>query len=353
MLSFVKVSILITLRASMQTIGREKNKPKKVLVIRFSALGDLVLITPVLRALKEQVGAEVHVITKDVFKPLLLPNPHVDKIWTIGEGMPAVITQLQAEKFDHVLDLHKNLRSLRIRLALWRVPVSSYHKANWAKWLMVHFKINRLPGDHIVERYLAAAHSLGVKPDGRGLDFYIPEKQKINLNELGLVSDAYTALVIGAAHFTKRLPIEKLLEITGQIPGKVVLIGGPAEKETGLELQKAYPGKVLSTCGVFSLMGSASMVEQSHAVIAHDTGFMHIAAALRKPVVAIFGGTLAEYGFWPYYGNEPIPFQNVEVANLPCRPCSRFGRGDCPKGHFKCMMEIRPEQVVQAWQEIQ
>ena len=337
----------------MQSIGKEKNNVKKVLVIRFSALGDLVLITPVLRVLKLQAGMEIHVITKDAFRPLLLPNPYVDQVWTIRNGLKEVIPALKAERFDHILDLHKNLRSLRIRLALWTVPATGYFKANWAKWLMVHLKIDRLPGNHIVDRYLGAARALAVQPDGRGLDFFIPEEHQVNVRTLGLEPFTYTAFVIGAAHFTKRMPEEKLLEVIGKIPGKVVLIGGPAEKDAGIVLQGAFPDRVIAACGSFSLMGSASLIRQAKVVVAHDTGFMHIAAALRKPVVAIFGGTLAEYGFWPYYGDESIRYRNVEVTDLPCRPCSRFGRGDCPKGHFNCMNGIPANQVVQAWQEVQ
>lgn len=343
---------MITLRATMGNIATEKKSSLKVLVIRFSALGDLILITPVLRVLKTQLNAEVHIITKEAFGSLLTPNPYVDRVWTIGTELSASIKKLKAEKFDHLVDLHKNLRSLRIRLALWHVPVTGYQKANWAKWLMVHFKIDRLPDNHVVDRYLKAVARLGALPDGRGLDIFLANDQEVNLSGLGLAVNGYTALVIGAAHFTKRMPPDKLQEVIARLPGKVVLIGGPAEMETGNRLAQSDPDRIINTCGRYDLQGSASLVHQAHSVIAHDTGFMHIAAALRKPVVAIFGGTLAEYGFWPYYGKEKVAWQRVEVEGLSCRPCSRFGRADCPRGHFKCMRNIPAGQVIQAWQQV-
>ena len=147
----------------------------KILIIRFSSIGDIVLTSPVIRCLKLQTGSEIHYLTKQPFVALLKNNPHVSKVFAIDKSVGEVLPALRREKYDYIIDLHHNLRTFILK---WRLPfVKSYafKKLNFEKWLLTNFKINRLPKTHIVDRYLETVKSLGVKNDGQGLDFFLPE----------------------------------------------------------------------------------------------------------------------------------------------------------------------------------
>lgn len=312
---------------------------KKVLIIRFSSLGDIVLTSLLIRCLKKQQQCEIHYLTKKAFAPLVSSNPYINKVWTAEVGLEALLSSLKAEKFDLIVDLHNNLRSRRVRFGLWKVPVVSYHKANLAKWLAVYFKLFRFPKEHIALRYLYALKKSGLTDDGDGLDFFIPDTDQINTEEQFGFSGHYLALVIGAAHFTKRIPVVKLKELLNALGPdvRVVLIGGKEENESAHQLSGP---NIYNGCGILSINQSASVLQQARVVFAPDTGMMHIAAALKKEIRSIWGSTLPEFGFWPFYGYKH-PDQNLsfEIQGLACRPCSRFGKSSCPEGHFKCMID--------------
>ncbi len=183
---------------------------KKILIIRFSSIGDIVLTTPVVRCLKEQMpDAEVHYLTKVTFYQVLESNPYIDKIYTIKEKIREVLPQLRSENYDQIIDLHKNFRSKGILLALSK-PSTTFEKINIAKWLIVKFKINRLPNVHIVDRYFQAVDNLGVKNDKKGLDYFIPEEDEVSPHALPeSFRNGYIAWVIGGKHFTKIFPEDK------------------------------------------------------------------------------------------------------------------------------------------------
>ncbi|MEL7422544.1 MAG: glycosyltransferase family 9 protein [Bacteroidota bacterium] len=310
----------------------------KILIIRFSSIGDIVLTTPVIRVLHQQLGAEVHLLTKQSFARVLSANPHLTKIWAIKKRVSELSGELKQEGFTAIIDLHRNIRSWQVRLALWRTPSYAFDKLNWQKWLLTKWKINRLPDVHIVDRYLAAAKPLGVRNDGKGLDYYIPPADQVNLNDWG-VSKPFIALVIGAAHATKRLPTEKLIEFCQDFSQPVALLGGPGDKETGIAIAEQAGDHVTNLCGELRLHQSADVVRQAAVVITHDTGLMHIAAALNKPIISIWGNTVPEFGMYPYLTDEATPSFIAQVDGLSCRPCSKIGHQECPKGHFRCMME--------------
>ena len=327
----------------------------KILIIRFSSIGDIVLTSPVIRCLKKQTGAEIHYLTKKNFEKILTSNPYVDKIFSIEKEISEVITDLKSMNYDYVIDLHKNLRSLHVKKALG-VKSFSFNKLNIEKWLMVNLKINRLPNTHIVDRNLETLASLNVKNDGAGLDYFIPKEDEIDLNEINkkykfLINDSkYIAFVIGAAHATKRLPVEKIIDICNGLNLPIILLGGKEDFENGELIYTKSTGYVLNLCSKLNINQSASIVKQTKVVITHDTGLMHIAAAFRKKIISIWGNTIPEFGMYPYYptsANEGI-FKNniVEVIGLNCRPCSKIGYNKCPKGHFKCMQMIDTEGVI-------
>jgi ADP-heptose:LPS heptosyltransferase len=310
----------------------------KILLLRFSSIGDIVLTTPVVRAIKQQVQhAEVHYCTKSGFRTLLEANPYVDKIHCLGDSLSELIRQLQQEKFDYVIDLHHNLRTRIIKLRLG-APSGSFDKLNFEKWLLVNLKINRMPAVHIVDRYLAAAASLGVTDDGRGLDYFIPPAQEVDVCTLPFSVEAtgYAAFAIGAQHATKRLPEEKILELCRKISIPVVLMGGKEDGAVGERIEQtllAEGRQVFNACGKYSLHQSASLVRQSRVVFSHDTGLMHIAAAFQKEIYAIWGNTVPAFGMYPYR----TAHHALENVLADCRPCSKIGYSKCPKGHFKCM----------------
>lgn len=301
------------------------------------------LTTPVVRCLKQQLGAEIHFLTKKRFQQVVEPNPYIDQVHAIDRRVGEVMPQLRAVGFDHIIDLHRNLRSLQVKLAL-RTQSNAFKKLNWQKWLMVRFKINRLPNLHIVDRYLATASDLGIKNDGQGLDYFIPDADEVDpATILPTNAGGYIAFVIGAAHATKRLPESKIISICQGISQPVILLGGPGEKEVGQSIAAAAGDHVINTCGSLRLHQSASVVRQAEKVISHDTGLMHIAAAFHKEIISIWGNTIPEFGMYPYYGTQPNRNSTREVNNLSCRPCSKIGYQACPKGHFRCMLDQKEE----------
>ncbi len=316
-------------------------KNPKILVIRFSSIGDIVLTTPVLRCIKQQVpGAELHYLTRKEFEIVLKANPYIDKLHYLYNDINETIRSLKYEYFDYVIDLHHNLRTLRIKMALGKKSWS-FKKLNIEKWLLVNFKINTLPTRHIVERYLDTAASLGVKNDGKGLEYYLTEDYQLT-DLLPSTHQKYVGLVIGAQHFTKRMPVEKLIDICKKLDQPVVILGGKTDTDTGNQLVQACGEKVFNACGKFNLDQSAFLVQQASHIISNDTGLMHIAAAFNRPVTAVWGNTVPEFGMYPYR----VEHVNAEVQGLSCRPCSKIGYNHCPKGHFKCMYEQSVESIV-------
>lgn len=314
-----------------------KEKNKKILIIRFSSIGDIVLTTPVIRCVKEQLNCEVHFLTKKSFESILIFNSHLDKIYAIKEQVSEVLPQLKLENYDAIIDLHKNLRTLQVRWAL-RVPYFSFDKLNWEKWLMVNFKINRLPKLHIVDRYLAAVKGLGVTYDGKGLE---PLKLEEQPHQDKIV------FAIGGAHATKRLPISKIISICSKIKSPIILLGGKEDATVGKKVASIInKDRVINMCGKTTILESIQIIKNAKKVITHDTGMMHIAASFQKEIISIWGNTIPEFGMTPYYADGIDRNTIVQVENLSCRPCSKIGFEKCPKGHFKCMMDIEEEQIV-------
>jgi len=320
-----------------------KNKNIKILVIRFSSIGDIVLTSPVVRCLKEQIeGLELHYLSKKSFEAVLTGNPHIDKLHFFENSLSECIAELKKEKFDHVIDLHHNLRTLLIKTRLG-VNSRSFNKLNWQKWVLVNFNKNMLPPIHIVDRYLQTVEFLGVKNDGKGLDYFLTNEYDLK-NMLPKSHLNYISVVIGAQHGTKRLPVERLTELCSKINHPVVLLGGPEDAERGERIALEAGKHVFNACGKFKLDQSAFLIKMSEKVISHDTGLMHIAAAFNKPILSVWGNTVPEFGMFPYKAKNSYIY---EVNELSCRPCSKIGHDTCPKGHFKCMNSINLNEIIE------
>ena len=325
----------------------------KFLLVRFSSIGDIVLTSPVIRCLKEQVpGAEIHFLTKKNYKVVLENHPLVDKLWTTDGALDDVSVDLKAEKFDAIIDLHHNLRTMKLRKMLG-VKSYAFSKLNIEKWLLVNLHINKTPAVHIVDRYLATVQRFGVKNDRKGLDFYMePGAENIIQKLPESHQHGFVAIAIGAQHTTKMMPSEKIGRIVKSLKMPVVLLGGKEDKVRGAQIEMAAGALVWNACGQTTLGESAALLKASKVVISHDTGLMHIAAAFRKPIVSVWGNTVPEFGMTPYLPGNEDRSRIMEVRDLKCRPCSKIGFDKCPKGHFQCMRGIEDEQIIIAVKEL-
>lgn len=330
--------------------------PLRVLIVRFSSIGDIVLTTPVIRCVKQQTDAEVHFLTKRSFAGVLKDNPYIDRLWTIDKEINELSQSLLNESFTHLIDLHGNLRTreLKTRLTLNsarhlrpRPKSRTFPKLNAQKFLLTRFGIDRMPNVHIVDRYLQTAAHLGVINDGQGLDYFIALSDEVDLPKENIPS-GYLAFVIGAAHATKRLTEPQMKAFCEATNHPIVLLGGPAERETGDRIAENLP-HVINACGRFNLGGSASLVRQAAVVVTHDTGMMHVAAAFRKPIVSVWGNTVPALGMYPYLpGQEALEKERRrEITGLSCRPCSKIGFQECPKGHFRCIKNQDPRALAE------
>ena len=321
---------------------------KKILIIRFSSIGDIVLTTPVIRCLKQQLkDSEIHFLTKEQFVPIVKANPYIDKVHFIKNDLKQILSQLKSENLDFIVDLHKNFRSVFVKLKL-RKPSKTFNKLNIKKWLLVNFKINLLPEIHIVDRYFKAVKILGVKNDGKGLDYFIPENEKVNISELPSThQNGFIGFAIGGKHNTKMFPVEKIISVCEKINSPVVLLGGYEDIKTGEYIKKSVGDKIYNACGKYSINQSASLVRQAEKIITNDTGLMHIAAAFKKQIISIWGNTVPAFGMYPYLPEtEKNKSVIVEIKNLRCRPCSKLGYKKCPKKHFDCMQKITEEKII-------
>jgi len=328
---------------------------KKILIIRFSSIGDIVLTTPIVRAVKTQLkDVELHYCTKAQHAPILRENPYIDQIHVLKDGLFPLIRKLKEEKFEWIIDLHHNIRSAIVKASL-QGKTTSYPKLNFEKWLMVNLKINKLPSRHIVDRYFETVKTLGVVPDSLGLDYFIPDKDEVENEWLpDTHRKEYVAYAIGGQHFTKKLPLKRMIELCDRINKPIILLGDKNDVDTGEKIVKFFerteasatyePGLeklnkkslVFNACGKFNLNQSASIIKNAKYVFAHDTGLMHIAAAFKKQIFSIWGNTIPSFGMYPYR----TKFLILENNHINCRPCSKTGYSRCPKGHFKCMNDI-------------
>jgi heptosyltransferase-2 len=325
----------------------------KILVLRFSSIGDIVLTTPVLRCIRKQLpDAEIHYATKAQFAPILATNPNINKLHLFEGEIDKLLPELKAEKFDFIADLHNNLRTARVKAAL-EVKSAAFPKKNKEKWVLVNLRVNIMPDQSIVERYFEAVKPIGVHNDGGGLEYYIPERAKITNDDIPTAHwTGYVACVIGGSYATKKLPVEQWKEFCSIVPFPVILLGGADDREEGRLIAEDDPIKIYNSCGKFNINESAALIERARVVVSNDTGLMHIATAFRKPVISLWGNTSPEIGMFPYYGGNNLKSRIsplsviVENKKLWCHPCSKLGYSRCPHGHFKCMRKLDMNRVV-------
>ena len=322
----------------------------KFLVIRFSSIGDIVLTTPAIRCLKQQVeNAEVHFLTKSNFKAVTEGNPYIDKFYYFKNDLGSLINELKEEQYDYIIDLHNNFRTKRIGWAL-NTKVLTYNKERAEKFLLTNFHINTMKRRHIVDRCIDTLKPLAVVNDGKGLDYFIPTSCEVNINDLPMPHMVgYVAIVIGASYYTKKLPVKKLQELCLKLEYPIILVGGKEDTAEANEIASIDNMRIYNACGKYNLHESADLVRKSKLVISHDTGLQYIACAFNKPVLAIWGGTSPLLDVEPYYADaNKERYKNFIVEGLSCQPCSNFGTKSCPKKHFKCMQDQDIDAIVGA-----
>ena len=317
-------------------------EPRKILVIRFSSIGDIIYTTPVVRSLKNRFpNAEICFLTKPAFKYIYQHNPYLTKLYLLEPKLLDTVKLIKEEKFDLIVDLHNNLRTSIIKL-LTQIPALTYKKERLKKWLALKFK-SFTPNKHLVDRYLETVKSLGAVNDGKSVDYFLEKEYQLDQFLPTTHQPKFVAFIIGATHFTKRLPNHKIIEICKDIVDPIVLIGGNDVKVNADLIKAAVGEQIINLCGTINLDESIFILSKSTKVIGFDTGLTHISTAFNKPLVSIWGGTTPELlGVQPYH----ISNSYMASVDLSCRPCSKFGLEKCPLGHFKCMENINTDGIV-------
>jgi heptosyltransferase-2 len=317
----------------------------RILIIRFSSIGDILMTTPVIRAIRKKFpDANIHYLTKAKFKEAIEQHPDLNKVWLLEGKLAPILQELKEQSFDLILDLHDSIRSRLVRFQLG-VPFRVYPKKAFQRWKYTKLKWGLPDPRHTVQKYLSTLQDWGIMDDGLGLDFPIRPEVLLNVKEkiqdLGLLEGKYLAIALGGSHETKKWPTDYYIRLLNSYPHKVVLLGGSAEILAGRAIQEAC-GQVINLTGKTTLEESGAWLKLSLGVVTHDTGLMHISAALQQKVLVIWGNTSPELGMYPWR----TPHYNFENPSLSCRPCSHLGYTQCPKGHFLCMKTLTPEKLL-------
>jgi heptosyltransferase-2 len=339
--------------------------PARILIIRFSSIGDIVLASPLIRALRNRFpSAQIDFVTKAEYAELVRSNHALNVTFTYDsgtgfEGLRTLKRRLASEQYDLVIDIHNSLRSRFIRSLRGVRDIVVVDKRVLERTALVKFKKNFYREVvSVADRYLEPVAPWGVVNDGKGLDLHITDETLFGVNarmaRLKLHRfEAAFGLCPGARHMTKRWPAERYAEtgirLVKETDGVVLLFGGPEDRVTTSAIAASIGAavgseRVIDLAGELSIMETAAAFEYVDVVLTNDSGSMHVAAARHRPLVAVFGSTVREFGFFPVHSEATV----LEVPGLPCRPCSHIGRSACPEGHLRCLTETNVDSVVQS-----
>jgi lipopolysaccharide heptosyltransferase II len=315
------------------------NKVKKLLIIRLSSLGDILLTTPVIRAIKKDYPKiKIDFVLRKEYHDLLKLNPYIDDIFLFSNDKnetKKLNTVIQKNNYDLIIDLQNNIRSKRL-LRNSNAFIKTFKKNNLKKFLLVHFKINKLKNAlSITERYAQTLESL--KLDKEGLDLF-SDRDPVQLKG---DNTKLVGLCPGAKHFTKMWSKEYFIELgmlLEQNGYRVVLFGGKDDELLCDEIKSTLP-EAINLCNDNDILQTVANMKMCKTIFSNDSGLMHTVTAVKVPLIAFFGSTVREFGFTPYKSRSLV----LENNNLSCRPCSHIGRSKCPKKHFKCMLDIPPQ----------
>ena len=330
----------------------------KILVVRFSSIGDVLLTTPVLRAIKTRwPESHLALLTRDRFAPVVEGNPHVDEIIRLGgaadtEALHDLIEDELAGPWDLLVDLHGSIRSRLV----WRNVAAGqkirYSNLRLNRWLLIWCRVDFYGPEppSVPEKYAKCLEKFGVRLDKRPCEIFLHDADREEATRLidaqWDAGQKYLAVAPGAAWPNKRWPAENFAEAAKRIAGQqglnVVLLGGAGDMEVCTEVAAGLEGVPhLNLCDKLSLRGSAAALEGAAHLITNDTGLMHLATAVGTPLTAVFGPTVKQFGYFPYRAENA----KVVETDLWCRPCTHNGRKHCPLGHFRCMRDVGVEGV--------
>lgn len=330
----------------------------KILIIRFSSLGDVLLTTPIIRTIRNNYpSAEIHFLTKKQFAPILENNPNINQIIKYDsqtERFKNIIKKIAKNRYDLIIDLHSKLNSFLIKLFSGNCKKITYNKRHFYRWRLTHKSLskNLAPITSTVSLYFTALDKLGIELDCEKLDIFLPDNQDEIYSEFRIKnSELRISISPGVTHFTKQYPAKyysQLIDIMiNKFNAQVILLGNEYEKSLTIQIANNCKNKILDLSGKTGIMEMAVIIKNSDLFISGDCGPMHIAGALNKPQIAIFGSTHPKLGFTPINPNSVII-----QKEMSCRPCALHGRDNCPKGHFKCMMDIKPEEIFEKIESI-
>lgn len=319
----------------------ELSKLNRILIIRLSSLGDILLTTPFIRSLKQKFShLFIDVLIREEYSDTLRLNKFLNNLYLYKKDESLnkkLLEYLKINKYDLVIDLQNNLRSRKITREL-NTNTSRFYKNSLNKFLLVNFKINRLKTeDAIPIRY--AKTITGFNLDSKGLELFtnkFPDKRIFEKENL-------IGFCPGARHFTKRWLKEYYIELGSRLSKEgftVLLFGGSSDKQLCAEISENIVGSI-NLSNDNDLLQTAADMKLCKAIVCNDSGLMHVASASNAKIISIFGSTVKEFGFAPYNCTHLILENNL----LTCRPCSHIGRSNCPKKHFDCMQTIKPEYV--------
>lgn len=325
----------------------------RILIVRFSSLGDILLTTPLIRALRARhPAATISALTKQIWAPLLSANPHLDEVVAVapGQSLVPLARALRAARFTHLLDLHGSVRTRVLRL-LVPGPWTGYDARRKARQALIRAHHDIYPDQvPVPERYFEAARGLDVEPDGRPAELFTSPAGEARaeawLTRVGLDSDRpVVVLAPGSAHASKRWPVRHWRRLASDLVRRgfdIALIGSAGDRVVAAEIATSAGRRAASAAGELDLQASGALLRRARVAVTGDTGPMHLATAVATPVVALFGPTVEQFGFFPYRADAV-----VLERDLPCRPCSSKGGPRCPLGHHRCLEEIMPDEVLQ------
>lgn len=326
---------------------------ESILVIRLGAMGDVLLISPALRALRSAFPeAEIDVLVKASFAPLLAQHPAIDRlhIWQAGTAFAPMVSALRRQHYTHVADLQSNLRSRWVAWCSGAKHRVRFHHHRFRRDLLLHFRINTYgPLTPVPQRFLKALAPWGVIDEGKGLALFLHPQDKetaaVWMQSRGIDENKpVLAMAPGASRATKCWPLDRFQHVARHFAAQgmqILALGGPEDTDACLAVSTAAGENGFAAAGEFSRMETAAALHRSTLLLSNDTGLMHMACALDVPVAALFGPTTAHFGFFPFRARASV----VEVQ-LKCRPCSKHGTAQCPKGHFLCMKSIQTREVI-------
>tara|TARA_B100001540_G_scaffold312850_1_gene334680 strand:- start:357 stop:1325 length:969 start_codon:yes stop_codon:yes gene_type:complete len=311
----------------------------KILIIRYSSIGDIILTTPIIRCLKQQLNTEIDFLTKENYKSLLTSNPYINKIYALNKDNTELLNVLKSNKYDRIIDLQNNLRSLKIRSQL-NVKSNVYLKKNFKRFLLINFGVDLLK-NHVVDRYFESLKNLNVQNDKKGIDYFINGSPEVNFD----TNQDYIVWCIGGTHENKKLSSTQISEVISHIHLPVILLGGSEDKKLSQQiLKETYSENTFDFCGNTSFEESAYLIKKSKLVLTNDTGMMHIASAFNSPILSFWGCTKPSLGFSPYLTKKE---SLTVISPISKKPCSKHGKY-CKQSSEGCIKKISSKMIYDA-----